>query len=179
MKIRVRLSPNGIREAREQVSQAKSNLKDKARELAEELARVGIQVAESQAGQYSEYIWFDMQSEDTENGARVVIRMGDRQKIIRKWYYKGGVREAEVSPSLMAEFGSGKFAIDGDVKGLKVGRGTFPEQKHAWEDSWHWTTLDGVRHTSSGETPTRPMYQAYVRMTDKDTIRQVAEKVFA
>ena len=179
MKIKVKLSKSGIEEARAQIAEVQDWLNMKAKELAEELARVGITTAEQHTGQYSEYIWFDMITEDTETGSRVVIQMKDRMKIIRKWYYRGGVRQAAVSPSLMAEFGSGKFAIDGEVKGLKVGRGTFPGQTHAWQESWHWTTLDGVTHHSSGESPTRPMFQAYIKLTDKDTVMNVAERVFA
>lgn len=178
MKIKVKLSQGSIQQAREELNQAKDWLREKARELAEELARVGIEVAEQNTGQYGAYIVFETTSESTDKGEVVTIRMRDRYKLIREWRYKGGVKTAEVSPSLMAEFGSGKFAISGDVKGLKVGRGTFPGQKHADENEWHWTTLDNVTHKSSGEEPTRPMYLAYTSMKDKSTIMEVAKRVF-
>lgn len=177
-KIRIKLSQDGIQQAREELNQISDWLKTKARELAEELAKAGVQTAQANTGQYSEYIWFETTTEDTLNGAIVTISMRDRQKIIRKWYYRKGVKQAVVSPSLMAEFGSGRFAVSGEIKGLKLGRGTFPEQKHAWDDVWHWTTLDGVRHTSSGESPTRPMFTAYTRLKDQDLIRSIAERVF-
>lgn len=82
----------------------------------------------------------------------------DLAKIISRWRYKGGIKEVQVSPLLMAEFGSGKFADNAEFKISGVGRGTFPGQTHAFENSWHWLDLDdGQRHFGSGVQPTQPM----------------------
>ena len=172
MKIHIRLSPESIQQAREQLSNINGLLREKIREFVEELANVGVQVAESNTGEYRDAIKFEVNVSDTTFGSTATITMSDKYKIIREWRYRGGNKQAEVSPSLMAEYGSGKFAVDGH-------RGTFPGQKHAWENEWHWTTLDNVHHKSSGETPTRPMFTAYTRLNDADTVLEVAKRVFA
>lgn len=86
----------------------------------------------------------------------------DLGKIISRWRYRGGIKEAEVSPLLMAEFGSGKFAEstatqhENQVDG--VGQGTFPGQKHAFEPEWIWVDADtNIVHRSKGIMPTYPM----------------------
>ena len=77
---------------------------------------------------------------------------------------------AVVDPLLMAEFGSGQFAVEGH-------RGTFPNQKHAFDpNGWYWRDLSGELHHSRGITPTRPLYKAKEEMTQQ--IREVAERVF-
>ena len=77
---------------------------------------------------------------------------------------------AEVDPLLMAEFGSGAKAIDGH-------RGTFPNQKHANEGAWAWYDESGVKHISTGNTPSRPIYKAKEEM--KQQIQLVALEVFS
>lgn len=65
-----------------------------------------------------------------------------------------------VNPLLMYEFGSGRFALDSAIlKGI-VGRGTFPDQTHAFQDSWWWKDLNDEWHENKGVTPMRPMYHA-------------------
>jgi len=172
MKIRLRLSQESIQEAREQLSSIDGFLKDKIRQLVEELANEGVQIAESNTGEYRDAIKFEVNVEDTATGSIATITMSDKYKIIREWRYRGGNKQAEVSPSMMAEYGSGKYAVDGH-------RGTFPNQKHAWENEWHWTTLDNVHHKSSGEQPLRPMYLAYTKLNDSGTVLEVAKRVFS
>lgn len=96
--------------------------------------------------------------------AEVVLIGRDVDKIISRWKYKGGVKEAEVSPLLMSEFGSGNFADNSQFENSPiqgVGQGTFPGQTHAFEASWHWVDADtNEYHTSSGLKPTYPMLTA-------------------
>ena len=100
----------------------------------------------------------------------------DGQKVIRRWYYKGSIKSEEVSPLLMSEFGSGWLAeVLYDIQG--VGQGTFPHQKHAFdEEGWNWTTPDGVTHHSMGEPPQPTMFSAIVEM--QNSIEEVAREVF-
>lgn len=170
MKIKIQLSQGSIQDAREQLSSIDGFLKDKIRQLVEELAEIGVQVAESNTGEYRDAIKLDVSVQDTATGSIATITMSDKYKIIREWRYRGGTKKAEVSPSMMAEYGSGQFAVEGH-------RGTFPGQKHAWENEWHWTTLDNVYHKSSGEHPLRPMYFAWEKLQDKGTILEVAKRV--
>ena len=96
------------------------------------------------------------------------------QNIVR-WVSFNGITEAEVNSIMMAEYGSGQFAINGH-------RGTFPNQKHAFEDSWWYATEIGPDgrptdwHRNSGVTPTMPMYKAWYEM--KTTIYLVGRRVF-
>lgn len=86
-------------------------------------------------------------------GYSAVMYMSDISTITQSWVRFGTQIDEEVSPSLMAEFGSGNYAIEGH-------RGTFPGQTHALEPSWSWQTLDGQWESSSGIRPTRPMFNA-------------------
>ena len=77
---------------------------------------------------------------------------------------------AVVDPLLMAEFGSGMFAVEGH-------RGTFPEQKHAFDpNGWYWRDMGGQLHHSYGIQPTRPLLRAKEEMERQ--IVAVAERVF-
>lgn len=74
-----------------------------------------------------------------------------------------------VDPLLMYEFGSGRMAIDSAIlKGI-AGRGTFPGQTHAFQNSWWYATEEVDGHLSgwvetSGISPMRPMYRASEKM---------------
>ncbi len=170
MTITVNLS--NIQAARDEIKECESWIIDKARQIAGILAREGRTIAEQHTGDYTGYIRFDIEEQETANGSIAILTMSDNQKIIRRWWYHNEVRQAIVSPSLMAEYGSGQFAVDG-------WRGTFPGQTHAWQDSWYWTSYpDNKFHRSSGEKPTRPMHTAYVRLQDMSFVSSVIERVF-
>ena len=138
----------------------------------ERLLDVGIRTAKDSTGEYAGMIRFEKEIED---GIGLLIAT-DGQKLIREWKFKGGVKRAEVSPLLMAEFGSGWLAkVLDDVEG--VGQGTFPGQTHAFSPhGWWWTTLDGEHHHSIGESPTFPMHSASMAMIFE--IDSIAKKVF-
>lgn len=138
------------------------------------LADAGIRAAEHNCGKYAGMIEF---SQEIENGVCFLIAK-DKQKIISRWRYKGDWKEVEVSPLLMAEFGSGWFAkVKFPAMTGQVGQGTFPNQKHAFDDKgWSWTDENNVTHHSYGEEPTSPMYQATIEMMKK--VEQIAKGVF-
>ena len=170
-KIRIRLSENSIQQAREQIQGTKDWIHSKMREFVQQLAERGIQVAESNTGVWGKYLQFVVETEETETNCKAILIMRDASKIVNP--HDG----RPVSPSLMAEYGAGKFAIDGDVKGLKVGRGTFPEQKHAFDPlGWWYLGKDDKWHHSYGTKPTRPMYTAYTDMIQH--IEETAKRVF-
>lgn len=93
----------------------------------------------------------------------------DQAKVVQSWLKFGEEVQAEVSPILMYEFGSGKYAIEGH-------RGTFPQQTHAFEEYWSWQDLNGQWHSFDGIKPTQPMYHSAEEM--RKVIGEVAKEVF-
>lgn len=171
-----KLDTNDINRLIKDLQNRKLTLKEQCKEFVSRLADKGIETAKANGGEYGNLIMFSKEIEDTVSGAKGIMLATDGTKIVREWKYKGGTKTAEVSPLLMAEFGSGWLAknLDG-VEG--VGQGTFPGQTHAFDPyGWWWTTPDGKKHHSKGEAPTFPMHAASVAMIME--INDVAREVF-
>ena len=174
-------SESSIRKAQEQIKEYKDDLIAKCELFVEKLAEVGIMVAEQNTGQFGNYIAFQTELDPDKYGCKAVVVATNTGLIKSEWIINssGDTRTADVSPILMAEFGSGLRADDSYGKRQKVpmGTGTFPEQTHAEDpDGWWYQTLDGVWHHSYGVSPTYPMMRASAAMTDR--IRMVAKQVF-
>lgn len=166
---------NSIANAKREIEAYKESLKRKTEELVSRLMDVGIESGIANSGMYKGMIVFrkDISSGEDVNGVLIAT---DGQKIIREWKYQGGIRQAEVSPLLMSEFGSGWLAkVLDNVDG--VGQGTFPGQTHAFDrDGWWWETPDGEKHHSYGEKPTYPMHSAVLAMMFE--VDRIAKEVF-
>lgn len=154
----------------------KQSLKDRTRVFTEELAKVGIKAAYANLGQYEGSVTF----ESKDGGEGITIISGkDKDLILREWFTDKGLtnkRSYEISPLLMAEFGSGWLSVVlYDIAG--VGQGTMPGQKHASDPKgWVWYDEHGIKHRSIGEPPTFPMHNAIVAMlTQAD---EVAKRVY-
>lgn len=144
----------------------------KTSKLLEILADKGIETGKANCGEYGSAIAFSKKV----LGNQVTIIASDRTKIKRQWRYKGDIKEVEISPLLMAEFGSGFNANDMFNLG-KYGQGTFPNQKHAFDaNGWYWVTPDGEKHHSYGESPTHPMYSMVLELLFE--VQSVAREVF-
>ena len=171
--IKVSLSADSLLKAAEAVRTYKDSLKDKCREFREQLIDIGISTGESNCGKYAGMIVF---KRDDEGADKSLLVATDGKKVIREWRYRGDTKSVEVSPLLMAEFGSGWFS-ENLLEVAGVGQGTFPDQKHAFDEGgWRWTTLDNVTHHSVGEIPTHPMYAAMMQM--QSDIDRIARQVF-
>jgi len=168
-------TPGSIQKAIEELQSYKFSLKTKAYTLVDRLLAIGIRVAEENSGEYKGLIFYEPFISNEFDCVGFLIAQ-DKQKIVREWYRGGQLVSAEVSPLLMAEFGSGWFAeVLFALSG--VGQGTFPGQIHAFdENGWTWTTKDGVRHYSMGETPTHPMHNASMALINN--VVEVAREVF-
>ena len=178
MKITCNLtSKNGVRKTIRQLEQYRDGLDAKCEKFVSRLAEVGIKTAQMHAGEYGSYIVFRKEISTLPNGCRALLIATDGQKITREWKYQDGTRTAEVSPLLMAEFGSGWLA-DVRWKNISgVGQGTFPGQTHAFDPyGWWWEDTDGVKHHSKGEAPTYPMYSASIEMLSQ--MMTIAKEVF-
>lgn len=142
-----------------------NTLDQKVRLALDTLTREGISMAVVRCGNFGPGIRFYRQQGIDSLGNHEMYLVGeDASKIISRWWKGGHIEEAEVSPLLMAEFGSGSFA-DGinqhENQPSGVGRGTFPGQTHAFQSIWFWKDADdGELKSSSGIAPTQPMLRA-------------------
>lgn len=177
---------DSIERAIKMLEKRKAKLVKQSELFVNKLADVGIRAAEKHTGDYKGYISFTKEKYremDFDSGDDTIVCLlvaRDREKIISRWRYRSepsGWKEAEVSPLLMAEFGSGWFAeVIFPVEEGSVGQGTFPDQKHAKDEyGWWWNDEEG-RHYSYGEYPTHPMFHAAIEMLDQ--IQSVAKGVF-
>ena len=174
-RINVSLSHSGIENLISQLEAYKRELNAKCVVFVERLAEVGIRTGKMNRGDYGDLITFSKEAVMTDSGAvgrviaygQLVLRLRDKQLIT-------------MDPLLMAEFGSGSEAkiLDEDVSGLKVGQGAFPGQTHAFDpDGWYYTDFETLEtHHSYGETPTYPMYSAFIAMVFE--VDKVAKEVF-
>lgn len=159
--IKADLSVKGLQQLQKELENYKKELMDKVERYTVELAKYGIEVAKSNTGNFGKYIAFELKTEPSKDGCKAVIVAFDRAKITSVWKTKEGLKSAEVSPLLMAEFGSGQFAQNpNNVVG--VGQGTFnPSSDNAWkEEGWYWVGLDDKLYHSYGISPSMPMYEA-------------------
>lgn len=168
---KVDLSEASIRQMKRYLENYQINLRNRNVLFVQKLAERGIEVGKQHGGEYGDYLVFTYTRQGA--GKTVVsgkITISQTEFIRRYWYYKGEVTYADVSPVLMAEFGSGQYAAEGH-------QGTFPGQKHADDpNGWHWTDLEGVTHHSTGESPTEPGHWTVLGIIEE--IENVAREVF-
>lgn len=180
-RIRVNLNKsNSIESAIDSLERYKAHLEERKRIFKRRLIQVGINTARANAGEYGSAIIFSAENLDAE----VSFMQGkDGNLILKEWYTSrkkdgtlSGYRSYEISPLLMAEFGSGFLAkVLYDIGG--VGQGTMPQQKHAFDShGWYWYDEDGVKHHSYGESPTFPMHAASMAMLFEAD--RIAKEVF-
>lgn len=176
-KITIGLSAREFREAAKQVRQYQADLNRKCEELCRRLTAEGIAIAQAHIGSsgFGKYIRLSSEIKPEQAGCRAVFFMEDSQKIVSQWQTLEGVKSAEVSASLMLEFGAGlKAENPANIPG--VGTGTFPGGTHGNEPGWYYMDLNGEWHYSSGTAPKMPMYFAGKELRDK--VVAIAKEVF-
>lgn len=141
----------------------KAEIQRKSMKFCNLLADHGITVAMGSYGEFADKIHF--KKAETDNGVIIIVT---DEKITKVWYSDKAMtnqRSYQVSPMLLAEFGSGfearnKWGIDG------VGQGTMPNSYgHAFDIyGWYWYDEQGVKHHSKGEPPSYPLYAATMSM---------------
>lgn len=174
-KIKFSLSQRSIQQAIKELKEYQNDLNRKCEILCERLIAEGLQVAEGKVGDsgFGKYIHIGSEITPEKAGCKAVLFMRDKAKITSEWQTLEGVRNAEVSPMLMIEFGSGLKAqnpmgIDG------VGTGTFGE--HGNEPGWWYMDLEGNWHYSTGVSPKMPMF--YARKEIREKVIKIAKEVF-
>lgn len=181
MKITARLNSADLKRAADDVKQYANDLTTKVQQVLQRLADKGITTAEQTVGWYGNYITF---SKQTDNDGVIIVAQ-EVGVIVSEWVRYGQPVYAEVSPLLMAEFGAGNHAVvwQGVLNetntlpdGKKIGRGTFPNQTHAFESYWHYMDMSGNWQTVNGLSPTRPLYNAVIEIIS--TVNATAREVF-
>lgn len=181
MKRKVSLGTDEISNLVKEVENYRDSLNKRCVLFLQLLAEEGITVAERRKGNWTSLV-FTKTIRQTASGASGTMDGYGPIQIVQ-WQTLNGIRSEELSPILMAEFGSGQYASDARNRANKsyapivgAGRGTFPNQTHANEDSWSWMDLNGEWHTSSGLRPTMPMYYAARKM--RAQIRRIGRRAF-
>ena len=175
-KIVTNISTESLNKTIDELHQYAQRLTERCEQFVDELADIGIQTAKyylvnivndtnGEMVSYGDKVVFMKElTFDTEGATCIIIP--DSTPYISEW--KTGI--ALVDPLLMAEFGSGMYAIEGH-------RGTFPAQKHAFDpNGWYWRDMGGQLHHSYGIEPQRPLFKAKEEM--RNQIHEVAVRVF-
>lgn len=172
--INMALSDKSIKNAVNSLEKYKQSILKRCEQLVSELADDGIAIAETNVGNFGRYITFTKQIEPESNGCTAIVLATETGQIKSQWLTSDGIKSADVSPLLMAEFGSG-WRAQNPLNVPNVGQGTFPGQTHAFDkEGWYWRDLNGDLHHSYGITPTMPIYKAYVN-TEQNILRKARE----
>lgn len=170
--IPVEMDLNSIKKSIAKLERYKQELSQKNKAMLEELGDIGIGVIESNRGSFAHKLRTKKWQVEFRGGKthreNIVLRQTGNVSV--SWLRRGQKVTVKVSPLMMTEYGSGKFAVEGH-------RGTFPGQTHAFQDSWTWIGLDGKQYSSSGFTPTRPMHKARNELVKR--IPEVARRHFS
>ena len=161
------LSVKGIEQLKKDLLDYKNNtLPNLLKQYVEALAKEGISVGEQNVGGFGKYITFSIQTEVSKDGCKALLLASENGKIISSWKSYGEIKTAEVSPLLMAEFGSG-WGAENPMQIPDVGQGTFPGQTHAFDkEGWYWIDEDDNLNYSKGITAKMPMYKASIRIQE-------------
>lgn len=189
MNYTVRLDSNELRKLSWDILHYADEFETKVQIFLNRLADLSIEVASVNGGDFSRFITYSKKMPD---GTTIVV--SGNSKLIKSEWYAGSnskeVRSEVISPILMAEFGSGHYAIS-DKSGLG-GQGTLNKYGHAFDtEGWYWyadmppkgdaepvkTAKSGkVKYHSEGNIPTQPLHKAVMACIEQVT--GIAKEVF-
>lgn len=178
-KISFGLSVREVRNAIKEIKAYQNDLNRKMELLCRRLTAEGIQITQSHIGSsgFGKYIHLGSEITPQQAGCKAIFYMEDTAKIKSEWKVsEQESRSAELSPSLLIEFGSGLNAKNpANVEG--VGQGTFPGQSHAFDKGgWWYKDMNEEWHHSNGVSPKMPMYKAGKELKKK--VLNIAREVF-
>lgn len=190
MKYSVNLNVRDLMTLADELNQYADRFEEKIKIFLDKLADLAIYVASVNEGDFSGYIVY---SKEFEGNKTVKVMAKDSQVITNSWYAGSkstDLKQEEISPLLMAEFGSGRYAISEAGIG---GQGSLNVYGHAFDSNgWYWWT-DDVTQVSSGDAmvsaangrwkfhsygtpPSRPLHKAV--MTCISEVEEIAREVF-
>ena len=171
------LSVKGIEQLKKDLLNYKNNtLQNLLKQYVTALAQEGISIGKQNVGGFGKYITFSIQTEVSKDGCKALMLASETGKIISTWKSYGEIKSAEVSPLLMAEFGSG-WGAENPMQIPGVGQGTFPGQTHAFDkEGWYWLDENDNLNYSRGITAKMPMYKASIRI--QEIAKKKAKEIF-
>ena len=191
MNYKVRLDVRELNRLADELDKYAETFDDKVRLFLNKLADKAIEVASANGGDFSRFIYYSKKLEDG-----TTIYVSATSKLIKTEWYAGSktkqTRSEVISPLLMAEFGSGHYAIENDNAPGLGGQGTLNKYGHAFdEDGWYWyadmppkgdatavsTAQSGrVKYHSKGNRPTQPLHKAVMACIRQ--VQEIAREVF-
>ena len=190
MKYNVRLDSKELFKLSSDLLKYADDFENKVRIFLEKLAQVGISVAVANSGVFSRYIVYSIKQENN----TTVKLVASSEPIESVWYVSSKSEEQRtevISPILMAEFGSGHYAIQGTGEATGLGgQGTLNVYGHAFDpNGWYWwseeASQDGVLkkskngrflYKSDGLPPAQPLHKAVMACIEQ--VEEIAREVF-
>ena len=190
MKYNVRLDSKELFKLSSDLLKYADDFENKVRIFLEKLAQVGISVAVANSGVFSRYIVYSIKQENN----TTVKLVASSEPIESAWYVSSKSEEQRtevISPILMAEFGSGHYAIQGTGEAAGLGgQGTLNVYGHAFDaNGWYWwseeASQDGVLkkskngrflYKSDGLPPAQPLHKAVMACIEQ--VEEIAREVF-
>lgn len=188
----VHLDSNELNKLAYELMDYAKTFEQKVQIFLERLADLGISVASVNGGDFGSYIVYSKQWENN-----TTIKITASSGTLTSTWYSGSKtkqsRTEEISPVLMAEFGSGHYAIKNkNAKGLG-GQGTLNKYGHANDpEGWYWWSDDAAYRSeddvvvksangrwkfhSRGVHPAQPLHKAVMACIEQVT--GIAQEVF-
>ena len=175
------LSTKGIEQLKRELLNYKDvELPSKVRRYVSELMKIGISVAQASVSEspLGKYVTLSTDISSDEMGCTgILIAKGE----VKEEVDKDGNSYPPFSTILAIEFGAGFHfnpTPNPNADKLGLGVGTFPNQLHAFQDTWfYWDETDQLWKPTHGVRATMPMYNAQMRMILEAT--KIAKVVFA
>lgn len=172
------LSTDSIQSAIDEVRKFQRKYSDEnIKRFLDRMYEIGISVSKLNLGMYSPYIVFSKVVNDTANGIEEIMVMSNTGLVHVEWLtLKDEIHEADVSPILMAEFGSGWHTDETRGSQFGIVQGSLNTYGHAKDQQWHFKDFGGNWHTSDGYEPNYPLLKAEKQMVSQ--VKSVIEEVF-
>lgn len=192
MNYKVRLDTNELNNLGDFLINYAKSFDDKVHIFLARLAQVGIEVASVNGGDFGSYITYRTKWEGDD-----IVVTASSPNLVSEWYSGSKTKDARIeiiSPLLMAEFGSGHYAItaDGEASGLG-GQGTLNVYGHAHDaDGWYWWSDSAAykseddfveksangrwKFHSKGVHPAQPLHKAVIACIEQ--VNEIAREVF-
>ena len=190
MRYKVSLNANDLYVLADKLEKYADEFEAKVQTFLEKLADLGIKVAQANGGVFGGYIVYSKTFESEGGDMTVYMVATDSTLITNSWYVSSKAKEARqetIDPLLMAEFGSGHYAIDAEGMG---GQGTLNQYGHAFDSNgWYWWSdsmdrdgelrkvKDGrFLYHSDGLPPAQPLHKAVMACIEQ--VSGIAQEVF-
>ena len=139
MKYTVHLDSRELFKLSTEILKYADDFERKVRTFLERLAELGIKVARANGGIYGNTIVYTTKWGESEDGITLYMVAPGQTKAV-EWYTSSTSDKTHsevINTLLMAEFGSGHYAISGEGEAAGLGgQGTLNVYGHAFDDSW-------------------------------------------